>query len=205
MTSTATHLPAGTRVRIADLAPDYDGLTAVVTGAGTGEWADWTAVAMDRRVSGNAGLLFRPRNLEVLPEPTVSLVKAERAQGQEAAAERLAQRCRHLEEMFVRSDQVMADQAQLIAEQKEALRIVRDHRDELAGNVAELKVQVSQLEARDLGQAEDRIAELEKALNQRNAQLSDTAEAAEAYRCELMEAKRVLRNIAELTDGALAD
>jgi hypothetical protein len=71
-----THLPVGTRVRVVNFAPDYDGLTAVVTGAGTGEWADWTEVAMDRRVTGNCGLMFRPEFLKALPEPTVFLVKA---------------------------------------------------------------------------------------------------------------------------------
>lgn len=88
-------------------------------------------------------------------------------------------RLAHLEEMQVLNEKTMADQAHLIAEQKEALRIVRDHRDELVARMEE-------------------VAGLKKALAQRTAQLADATEAAESYRSELMEAKRTLRNIAEL-------
>lgn len=71
--------PAGTRVRIVSFAPDYNGLTGVVDGDGTGDFADWNSVALDKRATAReSSLLFRPQFLEVLPEPTVSLVKVVR-------------------------------------------------------------------------------------------------------------------------------
>jgi len=85
---TATAAPApGTRVRIVGFAPDYDGLTGVVEGQGSDEFADWTAVRLDRRATAaESALLFRPQFLAELPEPTVSLVKAAAAPAQPGRA-----------------------------------------------------------------------------------------------------------------------
>lgn len=207
-----THLPVGTRVRVVDFAPDYDGLTAVVTGTGSGEFADWTAVAMDRRVVGNAGLMFRPQYLVELPAPTVSLVKADpqadpfgdldaplvdpRPAGflAEAAAaftsaveaDPQAVRLAHLEEMQVLMEAALADQAALIAEQAEALRIVRQHRDELVVRSEE-------------------VAELRGALQRAQARALTASEAADAYRQELASMRGTLRAIGQRVDAALTD
>lgn len=140
-------------------------------------------------------------------------------------AERAADRLRHLEEMFVRNNQVMADQAQLIADQKaerdqlrlalsDALQVATDRGNALHARdarIAELEGQLGRerrsvevlLTQRDTAerQAETYATDAERA----NARAQVAAEAAESYRVELMEAKRLLRNIAELSDGALDD
>lgn len=78
MTSTApaAQLPVGTRVRITGFGARSEGATGVVEAAGTGEFAGWTAVAMDRRATAEeVALLYPVGTLVALPEPTVSLVK----------------------------------------------------------------------------------------------------------------------------------
>jgi chromosome segregation ATPase len=120
----------------------------------------------------------------------------------------LQRRNEHLEEMQVRASSALADQAQLIADQKaecDQLRGQLRERDEwFFARIAKLENELNGarviIEARD-----NRVVQLESALERRNGQLADATEAAEAYRSEVIEMKRVLRNIAELSDGALVD
>jgi chromosome segregation ATPase len=106
----------------------------------------------------------------------------------------VAERLAHLEEMQVRNERTMADQAKLIGELTESIRIVRGHRDELMQELTGARVII---EARD-----SRVVQLESALERRNGQLADATEAAEEYRAEL---KRVLESIAALAHSTLGD
>jgi chromosome segregation ATPase len=115
----------------------------------------------------------------------------------------LQRRNEHLEEMQVRASSALADQAQLIADQKaecDQLRGQLRERDEwFFARIAKLENELAGarviIEARD-----SRVVQLESALEQRNGQLADATEAAESWRSELVEMKRILRNIGDLAD-----
>lgn len=82
-----------------------------------------------------------------------------------ADAERLAERCRHLEEMFVVSDQALADQAQIIRDQKA-------ERDQLRGQLERTEAARAQL-ADDLTAMQARTSRRIAALAQGNAAMKN--------------------------------
>jgi chromosome segregation ATPase len=107
-------------------------------------------------------------------------------------AERLADRVAHLEEMQVRNERTMADQAKLIRDQKDTIATLRATRERLAQELAGARVII---EARD-----SRVAQLEKALERRNGQLADATDAAEAYRMERDAARATIDAVGRLID-----
>lgn len=119
---------------------------------------------------------------------------------------RIAERCRHLEEMFVVSDQTMADQAKLIGELTGSIRIVRDHRDDLMQELTGARViieardnRITQLDL-ELDRQIEEAAELRGALGRAQDRALTATEAAEEYRAEL---KRALEGIAALAHSTL--
>jgi chromosome segregation ATPase len=104
----------------------------------------------------------------------------------------LQRRNEHLEAMQSRAEKVQADQAQLIDELTQSLRIMREHRAELVNELAGARVII---EARD-----SRVVQLEEALERRNGQMADATEAAEAYRAERNAARATIDAVARLID-----
>jgi chromosome segregation ATPase len=87
----------------------------------------------------------------------------------------LQRRNEHLEAMQVRNEQIQADQAQLIAELTESIRIVRDHRDELivrSEEVTGLKVALSDVRGQ-LERREDQVIGYQQSLSQANARVTE--------------------------------
>jgi cell division septum initiation protein DivIVA len=211
MTATATQLPIGTRVRIVGFGACYQGLTGVVTSHDGSGFYGWTFVALDRRATADEVDLGFPADcLEALPEPTVSLVKVapvadriaelEAALADEVAAHASTQALAnaraawitHLEEMVVRGDQVMADQARLIRDQKAERDQLRDQLERVSDAAVDKAGRVAELEAE--------AAELRAALRQAQDRAQTASDAAEEYRTELMDARRLLDNIAALAE-----
>jgi chromosome segregation ATPase len=115
----------------------------------------------------------------------------------------LQRRNEHLEEMQVRASSALADQAQLIADQKaecDQLRGQLRERDEwFFARIAKLENELNGarviIEARD-----NRVVQLESALERRNGQLADATDAAEAYRMERDAARATIDAVGRLID-----
>lgn len=156
-----------------------------------------------------------------------------------ADAARLAEQCRHLEDMLAASDRVADNQAMLIRDQKaerdqlrgqlvrtEAARAqladdLTDTQARTSRRIAELESQLeraadiavekavrnTELEneltgARVIIEARDnRVVQLEKALERRNGQLADASDAAESYRVERNAARAMIDAVARLIDS----